>query len=171
MKNFVVVTAAVTIGLAVTGGTGYAVGTRIDGKHIKNGSISIDKLSKSARASLRGQTGRRGLQGVRGVPGPQGVKGDPGIQGTPGSAGRDGSFDPSKVTYVTGSSVTIADGQTGLAAADCPSTAVATGGGYSASLAIASQSQSLFGNSWEVTFRNTSGGPVTVYALAVCAGG
>lgn len=169
MKNFAVVTAAVIVGLAVTGGTGYAVGTRIDGKRIKNGSISIDKLSRSARASLRGQAGPRGLRGPQGVRGTPGAKGDLGVQGNPGASGRDGGFDASKVTYVISSAVTIAVGGTAAVAADCPSTAVATGGGYSASQAIASQSESLFGNSWTVTFRNTSTSAVTVHAMAVCA--
>jgi hypothetical protein len=59
--------------------------TRAD---IKKGSLSADRLSASARASLRGQTGPQGPQGAQGVPGAPGAKGDAGAQGPAGTADR-----------------------------------------------------------------------------------
>jgi hypothetical protein len=51
----------------------------VTGADIKNGSLGVVDLSKSAR-------GARGAQGIQGVPGPQGAKGDTGAAGVAGSA-------------------------------------------------------------------------------------
>jgi hypothetical protein len=79
--------ALVAILLAVGGGDTVAAGARkasklISGSRIKKGTIKADRLSPSARATLRGARGATGPQGPRGLPGIQGPKGDPGATGT-----------------------------------------------------------------------------------------
>ena len=71
------------------GGVGYAkkVVHLIDGSTIKKGSIPLDRLSSSARATLKGN---RGPQGFQGPQGPQGLPGAQGPKGDPGSPGKDG---------------------------------------------------------------------------------
>jgi hypothetical protein len=55
-------------------GTAYAAG-KINGKQIKQNSIPANRLTKSARTSLRGQQGPPGQQGPSGQQGPPGQNG------------------------------------------------------------------------------------------------
>ena len=90
-------------------GVDVANGT-LTGADIKNGSLSASDLSASARASLRGQTGKQGVPGVPGKQGTPGVKGDKGDPGTPGKDGSDAfvdtdvkAFDAKTITNIGGS--------------------------------------------------------------------
>jgi len=71
------------------GGMSYAgqIVTLLDGHQIKKGTIEADRLSKKARASLRGRAGPRGPRGATGNPGPAGARGAPGGTGAAGTAG------------------------------------------------------------------------------------
>src|SRR5262249_17214644 len=78
-----------SLALAVAmGGTSYAavslpansVGTR----QLRNSAVTLKKISRSARASLRGGKGDRGPQGIQGIQGNQGIPGPKGDQGPPG---------------------------------------------------------------------------------------
>lgn len=65
--------------------------TLITGRQIKDGSIQLKDLSKSARHALQGQPGGAGKDGAQGEPGPAGAKGDQGAQGPVGPSGAQGS--------------------------------------------------------------------------------
>jgi Collagen triple helix repeat (20 copies) len=85
-------------------GVAPAAARLIDGKTIKNGTITGAKLRKGTitadrlaggllRTGPAGPAGRDGVQGARGPAGPAGDKGDPGdagAQGDPGTPGADG---------------------------------------------------------------------------------
>lgn len=64
------------------------------GRDIKDGSIGVKDLSKSARTKLKGSTGvpgEHGAQGDRGAQGERGLPGEQGLQGQKGDKGDDGS--------------------------------------------------------------------------------
>lgn len=173
MKRLATVTAAVVIGLGVTGGTGYAVGTRIDGRHIKKGSISRDKLSKKARASLKGQRGLPGATGPKGDPGATGAPGASGVQGSvgaPGTPGAAGGFDPSRISYVASAKIPVDPGATGYLHVDCPAGAKALGGGFSApSGSVHGSYPTTSGTGWSVSVSNPSTTtPLNGVVYAVC---
>jgi hypothetical protein len=78
----------VAIVAVVLAGTGSAVAARlITGKDIKNGSIGLKDLSKSARKSLQGGRGPQGAPGPGGAPGAAGAPGAQGAQGDKGDPG------------------------------------------------------------------------------------
>lgn len=91
------VLSAVAVFFAV-GGVGYAsrVVHLISGTSIKKGTIPADRLTKSARASLKGQTGPAGPTGPLG---PQGPAGQNGTNGTNGTNGKDGTPGPSRGNF------------------------------------------------------------------------
>jgi Collagen triple helix repeat (20 copies) len=173
MKRIATVTTAVVIGLGVTGGTGYAVGTRIDGKNIKKGSITRDKLSKSARASLKGQRGPQGIAGAKGAPGAPGAAGTPGAPGStgaPGAPGAAGGFDPAKVTYVSTAKIPVTPGAIGYLHVDCAAGAKVLGGGFSAPAGdVYSSEPGPDGTGWYISVHNPSTTtPLNAVAFAVC---
>ena len=90
------VAAAVVFALSVGGATAAGL---ITGKQIRNHTIGLVDLKRTAREALRGQ---RGLQGPAGPAGPQ---------GPPGPAGVPGPAQPSTVAYarVTRSGALMAD--------------------------------------------------------------
>jgi hypothetical protein len=59
------------------GGAAYAAvkipSNSVGTKQIKNGAVTKSKISASAKAALRGNTGPRGLQGIQGIQGPTGT--------------------------------------------------------------------------------------------------
>jgi len=171
MKRFVTVTAAVVIGLGVTGGTGYAISSQINGKNIKKGSISYDKLSKSAVKKLRGKTGPRGPIGAAGPMGLAGGPGSPGAAGANGANGANGGFDPAKVSYVTGPDTTApGGGVVTTAQAFCPAGTKVVGGGYYSNIAMNGYSAPRSdGSGWAMIVDNTTGVATTINAYAVCA--
>jgi hypothetical protein len=80
------------------GGVSYAAVTLPDNSvgtnQIKNRSVTLGKIDKKARKSLRGQTGKAGANGAAGAAGPPGApgsQGDPGTTGQQGGKGADGT--------------------------------------------------------------------------------
>jgi hypothetical protein len=69
----------------LAGAAAATAATQITGRDIKNGSVQLRDLSRSARAALHGQ------QGPAGPAGPQGPQGEKGDSGTAGLKGADGS--------------------------------------------------------------------------------
>jgi hypothetical protein len=83
-------------------GVAPAAARLIDGKTIRNGTITGAKLKKGTitadrlaggvlRAGATGPAGHDGVQGARGPAGPAGDKGDPGDAGAPGEQGPPGT--------------------------------------------------------------------------------
>ena len=155
---------ALFVALAGTATAGTAL---ITGAQIKNGSIGLADMSPKAKAALKGA---RGPQGPAGRMGPMGAAGLAGAQGVQGPAG---GFDPNKITYVEGATITIApqDAQSALVA--CPAGAKAISGGW----VVISGGSEVFGSksynsgvSWSVLVWNDSEfTDATVTPFAVCA--
>jgi hypothetical protein len=91
--------AAVVFALSVGGATAAGL---IGGKQIRNHSIGLIDIKRTAQKALHGQRGPRGLTGAAGPAGPQ---------GPPGPAGLPGPAQPSTTAYarVTRSGVVMAD--------------------------------------------------------------
>jgi hypothetical protein len=104
--NPAMVVALLALFLASTAGAFAAGGAFISGSRIRAHSIPLSALTPAAIRALRGRLG------------PAGPPGQPGT-----------SFDPSKVTVVTGISADVAPGQIAGATVACPAGAVALGGG------------------------------------------
>ena len=85
---------------AAVGGPGYAA-SKISGSKIKKNSISANRLTAAARASLKGNIGPQGVPGAQGPQGPSGTT-------APGSVGSnevaDGSLRTADFAVATGSS-------------------------------------------------------------------
>ena len=158
---FVIAMLALFIALAGTATAGTAV--LITGKQIKNGSIGVVDLSATAKRALKGQ------RGPQGPPGQQGLSGLQGLQGLQGPAGPAGGFNPAKISYVTGPTVTVAAGDIEWADAACPAGSKAVGGGYFASIAQVAADQTFGGNGWSVLINNDTSISLDVNATAVCA--
>jgi hypothetical protein len=105
-SNPAMVVALIALFLASTGGAFAAGGALISGSRIRAHSIPLSALTPAAIQALRGRLG------------PAGPRGQPGT-----------SFDPSKVTVVTGVSADVPPGQIAGATVACPAGAVALGGG------------------------------------------
>lgn len=86
LKNLAIGTICLAIGIA--GSAGAA--SLITGSNIKDGSIGLKDLSRSARRALKGARG------------PQGAKGPAGTNGAPGGPGTSGSTAPSLVMGTSG---------------------------------------------------------------------
>jgi hypothetical protein len=143
---------------AVVGSSTAAATSWINGRSIRPHSIPLNRLVAIPRGK-RGRQGRQGPQGAQGLQGSQGVA---------------GTFDPSKVSVVVGSSQ-VPGGDEGGATANCPAGAVAVGGG-----GLTSGIENLQGSwpdltgpsyptGWMVLYGNTGSGTITVSAYAVCA--
>lgn len=149
---------------AVVASTTATAGTMalITGAQIKNGSVGLVDLSAGAKRSLRGQRGPRGAQGAPGATG---------APGAPGASGAPGGFDPGKLQYVTGATVTVAPGQTGGAQANCPSGSAAVSGGFSSNVGHVAFSETLGASFHSILVNNDSDPPVAVqiHATVVCS--
>jgi hypothetical protein len=112
----------------------------------------------------KGDPGEAGSKGDRGQPGAKGVKGDPGDQGVQGQTG------PSGYAVVTGTSFSVAPGQTGSGNAACPAAHVVVGGGFSsgAYVALDSSNPSNFSTGWHVDVRNVDNQSASVTPYAIC---
>ena len=114
------------------------------------------KLTPNALKSLRGNVGPAG------------------DIGRAGSTGTSGGFDPSKIAYIVGPSVTIPAETVGFADATCPSGSVVIGGGFFNSItavggALQPQTNGVpVNNDWRVIVSNNTVIPVTVFATAIC---
>jgi hypothetical protein len=78
------VVASIAVFVAL-GGTSYAAfalpAGSVGSKQLKNGAVTLVKVSRSAISTLHGATGARGLTGAQGLPGNRGPKGDTGAVG------------------------------------------------------------------------------------------
>ena len=83
------------------GGSAFA-GSQITGRQIKDKSIELKDLSKSARKALRGNRGPRGIAGPTGPQGPPGLQG---LQGQRGAIGPTGPTGPAGPTGAQGTSI------------------------------------------------------------------
>ena len=154
--KYIVTTLALALVLSASAVAGAQA--LIGSSQIANRSIRLVDIHPSAVKVLRGKRGPRGPQGV------------PGANGLQGPAGASGGFDPSKLTYVTGPSTTIAADDVGSASATCPAGTTVTGGGFYTSIAVPASSQAFANNSWTVIVNNFGIGiPIEAYAFAVCA--
>jgi hypothetical protein len=161
-KRFTPATVLAMVALFVALAGSATAGTAlITGAQIKNGSIGLLDLSANAKRALKGQRGPQGYQGPQGAPG---------VAGVPGAAGAAGGFDPAKVSYVTGPTVTFAPDQIAHADASCPAGTAVIGGGYYASIAhVAADKTYGDGRTWSVLIHNDSSISIQVNAHAVCA--
>jgi hypothetical protein len=124
--NPAMVVALLALFLASTAGAFAAGGAFISGSRIRAHSIPLSALTPAAIQALRGRLG------------PAGPPGQPGT-----------SFDPSKVTVVTGISADVAPGQIAGATVACPAGAVALGGGGTVSAGrLASSLPTTAGPDW-----------------------
>jgi hypothetical protein len=134
----------------------------ITGAQIKNGSVQLADLSPRAKRALRGQRGPRGLRGFTGPPGAQGPAGAPGAPG---------GFDPAKLQYITGPTVTLAPGQTSGAQASCPAGSAAVSGGFSSTDGHVAFSETLGATFHSVLVSNDTDPavPIQIHATVVCS--
>jgi len=102
----------VAIIAVVISGTGSAVAASlITSNQIKNGTIQLKDLSKSARDALQGGRGPQGPTGVAGAAGQPGAAGAPGTPGAPGEPGAKGDKgDPTPLADGAVTSAKLADG-------------------------------------------------------------
>ena len=146
------VVALIALFLASTGGAFAAGGAFISGSRIRAHSIPLSALTPAAIQALRGKLG------------PAGPPGEPGT-----------SFDPSKVTVVTGISADVPPGQIAGATVACPASAVALGGGgtvsagrLASSLPTVSGSDSSTPAGWSVIAVNDTALTIEAAADAIC---
>jgi Collagen triple helix repeat (20 copies) len=98
MKGLIAAVVAAAL-IAATGATAALV---VTSENIKNGTIQLVDISKSAKKALKGQRGRRGPAGPRGAQGPAGARGPqgvPGPKGEKGDKGDKGDTGPSVGTF------------------------------------------------------------------------
>ncbi|HEX4805648.1 MAG TPA: hypothetical protein VFU94_07085 [Conexibacter sp.] len=133
--------------LAAVGVAGTAGAARfITGKDIRNGSIGLVDLSRSARKSLQGRAG------------PAGPQGPAGAQGAPGPS--------SLATTVLSQLFDVAPSSFGDAEVRCPGGMVATGGSLSSGALIpVFDAPSDDGGGWQATAYNTDSS--TTYRMAI----
>jgi hypothetical protein len=96
------------------GGVGYAkkIVHLLDGSTIKKGTIQADRLTSTARRTLKGNQGPPGNQGAQGIQGNQGAQGLQGLTGDTGPSAGYGAFkDTATICGISGcnTSVTLAN--------------------------------------------------------------
>ena len=140
MKKVIAVLGAVALTLLITTGA-FAANKMLTGANIKNGTIGVVDLSKSAKAALKGQPGEKGVTGEKGeigAAGPQGPAGAAGATGATGAQGPKGvsGYEVHTWRYSTDDANTDAGpgyggvGSGGIATVACSPGKVALGGGY-----------------------------------------
>jgi hypothetical protein len=156
------VLAMIALFVALAGSATAAGTVLITGKQIKNGTVGLVDLSASAK---------RALKGARGPAGPQGI---PGPAGVAGAAGLPGGFDPAKLSYVTGTTFTLAPDTGNFSTTYCPAGARAVSGGWLVITGgigeVFSNSASVDGSGWTIHVWNHSDFTnATITPYAVCA--
>lgn len=159
MRKIVIAVAVAAALAAILGATGATAASFITSKDIKNHTIKLVDISSSAKKALKGKRG------------PQGAAGNAGSQGTQGPAG---GFDPSKVSYVTGPTVTAFSGDSNVSFAECPGGTKVVGGGYffgyeNAGITVEMSAPADDGSGWIAGFGNSGSADGEATAYAVCA--
>jgi hypothetical protein len=160
---------------AVLGGSAVAA-KKLTGKDIKDGSIGLKDLSKSAQRALEGAQGPRGAAGPSGAPGAQGPAGPTGAAGAQGPAG------VNRLQYAFGGLLELCAAgdpscDVGYSEAVCPAGMVATGGGYEygdlrpTDTVVTYNSSNADGNGWVVEVINKAAAAMDFYAVAHCVPG
>jgi hypothetical protein len=151
-SNPAIVVGLIALFLATAGGAFAAGGALIPGSQIRPHSIPLSALTPDAIRTLRGKVG------------PAGPPGRPGA-----------SFDPSKVTIVTGIAADVLPGQIAGSTVACPAGAVALGGGGTVSAGrLASSLPTISGpasstpEGWSVIAVNDTKLTIEVAADAIC---
>jgi hypothetical protein len=170
LNRIPLILSALALTVALTGVGAQAAGV-FDGSQIMNGTIGVAKLTPKAIKQLHGLKGERGPRGVAGIDGANGIAGAPGQIGAAGAAG---GFNPAKVMYVTGPTISLPPypsvGYTATAIASCPAGTKAIGGGFFASINnIGASLATPDGSSWGVILQNMTTISTTANAYAVCA--
>jgi hypothetical protein len=87
--TFANVMSSIAVFLVVAGGTAFAASQlgkeSVGTKQLKKEAVSLAKINKAAKNSLKGATGPAGAKGATGAQGPKGDKGEKGDTGAPGS--------------------------------------------------------------------------------------
>jgi len=162
---------AAVVSAIVASGSAVAATRLIDGNQIRPHTISADKLTPSAAASLRGMQGPRGATGATGPAGPQGPKGSAGVT----------------FTLVRGPNVDVPPSNTdaGQSSALCPDGSYPVGGGFivvngfeANPVVVASTIDTSDGKTadgWDVVMGNSAEagakGTLTFHAWATCETG
>ena len=96
------------------------------------------------------------------------------MQGVAGGQGPAGGFDPAKVTYHAGPTVSVLPGKTGASVANCPAGTKTLSGGYyfgyaNGGITVENSAPLADGTGWLASFGNggTTSGEVAAYV--VCA--
>lgn len=145
---------ALTVSLA---GNAIAASGLITGAQIKDHSIGLNDISRTAVTHLHG---------LRGPQGPEGISGSNGLDGT------NGTFDPAKLRIIQGTSITVNPGQVLLATATCPAGSYGVGGGGYASIGKMTLTGpgANGGQGWTIGIYNDTSITITAaLAYAVCA--
>jgi hypothetical protein len=132
----------------------------VTGKDVRNGSLGLADLSRSARRALRGARGPAGPQGVPGARGANGVNGAPGANGV------------TDIFYVDSPLVPVAAGTASTAIAVCPAGSVATGGSEGPDSDAAFSDLTIyfvFPEGYAVTALNTDTVTANLQARVACA--
>jgi hypothetical protein len=163
----------------VLSGTAYAAVTlpinSVGRAQLKANAVTSSKVQDGALLRKDFMAGQLPA-GPRGQVGPAGATGAIGAQGPAGPQGPPSGFDLSKISYVTGPTVSVPSGAGLIVGTEalCPTGNKVVGGGFrifSADTAVhvvSSESDSS-GSGWTVGVANTSSGPVDMRPTAVCA--
>jgi hypothetical protein len=131
--------------------------------------VNLPLTSAPGPRGPQGAQGAAGAQGTQGNPGPQGSAGAQGLAGATGAAGTAGI---SNYQTVTSSLITVPNGSSGSARANCPAgTNVLGGGGITdvTNNVDLEDSYNPSSSQWLVVYQNSSGSSADIFASATCA--
>jgi hypothetical protein len=134
--------------------------------------VSLPLTSTPGPRGPEGAQGPAGAQGAQGNAGPQGTAGAQGNAGPTGAAGIAGTAGISNYQTVTSSLVTVPNGSSGSARANCPTGTNVLGGGGITDVSNSVDLQDSYNPSstqWLVVYQNNSGSSADIFASAICA--
>jgi len=133
--------------------------------------VSLPLTSTPGPRGPQGAQGVVGAQGAQGNAGPQGSAGPQGNAGPTGATGVAGTAGISNYQTVTSSLVTVPNGSSGSARANCPvGTNVLGGGGITdvSNNVDLEDSYDPTSTQWLVVYQNNSGSSADIFASATC---
>lgn len=163
-KTAVICALIIAIGAASSAGAAKL----ITGGQIKNGSIRLVDLSRSARRALRG---RAGPAGQRGAAGPAGAQGPAGAAGPAGPSGVSSSEEVAGSRVAMAATGDPAANNVQSSTATCPAGTVVVGGGWESGVRTFIGVARMSGNGYFVIGINTSTLTADLTAKAICARG